>query len=327
MTAEPALQDARQDEPAAPTVSHGGDDRRLWVLRRGYMERHSEKRMPDGKRHTRLWPVFNFLIKRFGEILWCFGLYGRGVRNALDIQLTPLDLEFPNLPAEFDGFTLLMLADLHLDGHEELVERAVAVVGSVTPDVCVMTGDYRFHVKGAFAQVLAPMERLLSAVGPRQGHYAILGNHDTVEMIEPFERLGVTILSNDAATFRRGSAELHVLGVDDVHYYYTEHARGALEAVPEGFIVALVHSPELARAAADVGVSLYLTGHTHGGQICLPGGVPVLTNSAAPRRFASGLWRSGDMIGYTSTGLGVSGIPLRYNSRGEAVLITLRRKA
>jgi predicted MPP superfamily phosphohydrolase len=208
-----------------------------------------------------------------------------------------------------------------------LVERAVEAVRPIEPDICVMTGDYRFHVKGAFAQVLEPLERLLSAVAPRQGHYAILGNHDTVEMIEPFERLGVTILSNDAATFRRGGAELHVLGVDDVHYYYTEHARGALESVPDGFTVALVHSPELAHTAADVGVSLYLTGHTHGGQICLPGGRPLLTNSASPRRFASGLWQCGDMVGYTSTGLGVSGIPVRYNSRGEAALITLRRKA
>jgi predicted MPP superfamily phosphohydrolase len=315
------------DAPAAPTVAHGGDDRRLWVLRRGYMERHSEKRMPDGQRHTRLWPLFDFLIKRFGEVLWCCGLYERGVQNALDIRLNRMEIEFAHLPAEFDGFTLLMLADLHLDGHDELVERAVEAVRPIEPDICVMTGDYRFHVKGAFAQVLEPLERLLSAVAPRQGHYAILGNHDTVEMIEPFERLGVTILSNDAATFRRGGAELHVLGVDDVHYYYTEHARGALESVPDGFTVALVHSPELAHTAADVGVSLYLTGHTHGGQICLPGGRPLLTNSASPRRFASGLWQCGDMVGYTSTGLGVSGIPVRYNSRGEAALITLRRKA
>jgi predicted MPP superfamily phosphohydrolase len=322
-----ALGAASKSEPVEPTVAHVGDDRRLWVLRRGYMERHSEKRMPDGKRHTRLWPVFDFLIKRFGEILWCCGIYERGVRNALDIQLSRLDLEFPHLPAEFEGFTLLMLSDLHLDGHEELAARAMGIVDSIAPDVCVMTGDYRFRIKGAFAQIIEPMERLLSVVKPRHGHYAILGNHDSVDMIEPFERLGIKILSNDAATFRRGDAEIHILGVDDVHYYYTEHARRVLETVPDGFTVALVHSPELVRSAADAGISLYLTGHTHGGQICLPGGRPILTNSASPRRFASGLWQCGDMVGYTSTGLGVSGIPVRYNSRGEVALITLRRKA
>jgi predicted MPP superfamily phosphohydrolase len=313
------------DADAAPQVRHGGDDRRLWVLRRGYMERHGEKRMPDGKRHTRQWPLFNFLIRRFGEILWCLGLYRRGVRNALDIRLNRFDVEFAGLPAEFDGFTILLLADLHLDGIPELTQRAVDLIGPAEPDICVMSGDYRFHIRGEFKHVLPALERLLAAARPRQGHFAILGNHDTVEMIEPFRRLGATILSNDVATFRRGGAELHLLGVDDVHYYYTEHARGALELVPDGFTVALVHSPELAEAAADAGVALYLTGHTHGGQICLPNGRPILTNSAAPRRYSSGRWRCGDMVGYTSTGLGVSGIPVRFNSRGEVALITLRR--
>jgi hypothetical protein len=290
------------------------------------MERHGEKRMPDGKRHTRQWPLFNFLIRRFGEVLWCLGLYQRGVRNALDIRLNRLDIAFTDLPAEFDGFTILLLADLHLDGIEELTQRAADLVGSVEPDICVMTGDYRFHIRGEYTHVLPKLERLLAAATPRQGHFAILGNHDTVEMIEPVRRMGVTILSNDVATFRRGAAELHLLGVDDVHYYYTEHARGALETVPAGFTVALVHSPELALAAAETGVALYLTGHTHGGQICLPSGRPILTNSAAPRRYARGLWRCNGMVGYTSTGLGVSGIPVRYNSRGEMALLTLRRE-
>ena len=77
--------------------------------------------------------------------------------------------------------------------------------------------------------------------------------------------------------------------------------------------------------AADHGFHLYLTGHTHGGQICLPGGRPILTHLTQHRRYARGQWRHGAMQGYTSTGIGVSALPVRYNNRGEVALITLRR--
>ncbi len=112
---------------------------------------------------------------------------------------------------------------------------------------------------------------------------------------------------------------------DDVHYYYTDAARAALEGAPNIFKIALIHSAELADVAADAGFSLYLAGHTHGGQICLPGGMPIITHMSRHRRYASGLWRHGPMVGYTTAGIGVSGLPVRFNTRGEAVLITLRR--
>ena len=105
---------------------------------------------------------------------------------------------------------------------------------------------------------------------------------------------------------------------------YTDAARQALAGAPEGFKIALIHSPELADAAAENGYQLYLAGHTHGGQVCLPGGWPIITHMNRYRRYARGLWRHGDMRGYTSTGVGVSGLPVRFNTRGEVALITLR---
>jgi len=113
-------------------------------------------------------------------------------------------------------------------------------------------------------------------------------------------------------------------GTDDVHYYYTEEAREALATATVGFKIALIHSAEFADAAAENGYHLYLAGHTHGGQICLPGGWPIITHMTRFRRYGRGLWRHGKMRGYTSTGVGVSGLPVRFNSRGEVVLITLR---
>ena len=77
--------------------------------------------------------------------------------------------------------------------------------------------------------------------------------------------------------------------------------------------------------ASAVGCALYLCGHTHGGQICLPGGRPVFTQLVRCRHGASGVWRQADMVGHTSTGLGVSPPILRFNCRGGAAVITLRR--
>jgi predicted MPP superfamily phosphohydrolase len=289
------------------------------------METHHEKRLPDGRRHLRRFPMFAFLIKRFGFLLKLVGLYERGVRNALDVRLNRIEIAFDDLPAAFDGFTILHLTDLHLDGLPEAVSRLADKVAEIEADVCVMTGDYRFHVSGPFDDVLPPLDALLGAVRARDGIFAILGNHDTVEMLAPFEARGIHVLGNESTTVTRGGDAVHLTGVDDVHYYYTDRAISALEAAPEGFRIALVHSPELAEPAAAAGMRLYLTGHTHGGQICLPGGIPIITNIAAPRAYASGLWRCSDMVGYTSTGGGISGLPVRFFSRSEAALITLRR--
>ncbi len=88
-----------------------------------------------------------------------------------------------------------------------------------------------------------------------------------------------------------------------------------------------MHSAEVADDADEAGYALYLCGHTHGGQISLPGGRPLVTHLKRCRHAASGLWRQGRMTGYTSRGVGVSDLPLRFNTRGEVVVITLRRSA
>ncbi|HYD05474.1 MAG TPA: metallophosphoesterase, partial [Reyranella sp.] len=111
-----------------------------------------------------------------------------------------------------------------------------------------------------------------------------------------------------------------------VHNFYDPAARRALEERYDGFRIALVHSGEMADYAAAAGVGLYLCGHTHGGQICLPGGRVVFTQLVRCRHAATGVWHEGAMVGHTSPGLGVSPPTLRFNCRGGATLITLRRK-
>ncbi len=158
--------------------------------------------------------------------------------------------------------------------------------------------------------------------GPR---LAILGNHDPVEMVAALEGHGFDVLVNRSRTLEKGSDAVRVVGLDDVHNFYTDAARGAFDDHDGECRIALVHSAEMADVAARAGYALYLAGHTHGGQICLPGGRPIVTQLKCCKHAAVGLWREGTMTGYTSSGLGVSDPTVRFNSRGEVTIFTLRR--
>ena len=205
------------------------------------------------------------------------------------------------------------------------MDRALELIESVDCDLCVLTGDYRRRVSGPYRQILPAMEDLVARVSARHGIFAVLGNHDCADMAGAFEDLGIQVLVNESRTIGQGESEIVLTGTDDVHYYYTDAATAALRDSPDGFKIALVHSPELADVAADSGYALYLAGHTHGGQVCLPGGTRIITHMTRLRQYAAGLWRRGAMTGYTSTGLGTSALPVRFNSRGEVTLFTLRR--
>jgi len=297
--------------------------RRVWRETRLMMERAEVRATPVGRRH-RHWNIFKTLITLFGVSLRILGLYRRGVRNATDIRLTRLELRFEALPKEFDGFRLLQLSDLHVDFLPETLHAALDLIADVEADACVLTGDFKKRVRGPFDAILPAMSQLASRISTPHGTFAILGNHDTADMVEPFEAMGIRVLVNETHMIERRGAKLQLTGTDDVHYYYTDAARRALAVVSDGFKIALIHSAEFADAAADNGYHLYLAGHTHGGQVCLPGGWPIITHMTRFRRYGRGLWRHGDMQGYTSTGVGVSGLPVRFNSRGEVALITLR---
>ncbi len=299
--------------------------REAWRQRRLGMEAGEEKHTPSAVKTRRHRVAFKQMLSLFGWGLRLCGLYERGVRNALRVELKRMELAFANLPAEFDGFRILQLSDLHVDFLPEPLDAALDLIAGEEVDLCVLTGDYRKRVSGPFEHILPAFEKLLARLRARHGVYAILGNHDCADMVEAFEALGIDVVINQTRTIQRGRAQIHVTGTDDVHYYYTDAARAALDGAPKGFKIALIHSAELADVAAEAGFSLYLAGHTHGGQVCLPGGIPIITHMSRHRHYASGLWRHGSMTGYTTTGIGVSGLPVRFNTRAEAVLITLRR--
>jgi predicted MPP superfamily phosphohydrolase len=257
-------------------------------------------------------------------VLKSLGLQGRALANARDLRLRVMELGFPTLPAAFDGYTLLHLSDPHVGMVEGVLERAVALVGAHPVDLVILTGDVQTNGWPAAPAAARRLEPLLAAIRSRDGIVAVLGNHDHHTLPDALERLGVRVLINGHAMIVRGSERIHLAGTDDVNCFFTEDAVRLLEAAPAGFVVALVHSPELADVAARTGHALYLSGHTHGGQIVLPGGRALFTATRRLGWLAAGLWRLGAMQGYTSTGIGTGLVRARFNCPPEMALIRLR---
>jgi predicted MPP superfamily phosphohydrolase len=252
------------------------------------------------------------------------GLHGRGQRNALHIQVRRQDIPLASLPGAFDGYTLLHLSDLHLDMSEQHLARLIQRVQGLEYDLCVLTGDFRFRTFGPYTPALEALSRLRAHLRPPT--YAVLGNHDTIRMVSGMEALGIRVLMNESVRIERANDVLYLAGIDDAHYFRTHNFHQAAHDIPhEACAVLLSHTPEPYRHAAHAGFSLMLCGHTHGGQICLPGGVPIITDSDAPRAYAKGAWRFRTLVGYTSVGCGSSIVDIRLNCLPEVTLHRLRQ--
>ncbi len=252
------------------------------------------------------------------------GLYWRARRNAERVVVRRNDIAFKDLPPRFDGFTILHLSDMHVDMNEVAMQRVIELVGELSYDLCVLTGDYRGQTYGPFEAALDGVERVRGHLkGPI---YGVLGNHDTIKMVPGLEAMGIRILLNECEAITRGDQRIHLAGVDDAHFYRMDNIEKAAMQIPDGeFSILLSHTPEIYRQAAHANFNLMLSGHTHGGQICLPGSVPITLESSLPRRMGAGAWQHHNMTGYTSVGAGSSVVPVRLNCPPEITLHRLRR--
>src|SRR4051794_18429344 len=249
-------------------------------------------------------------------VLRASGLYARGKRNAARVRLLTNRVSSPRLPEAFHGFRILHLSDLHADMSGAAMIRVGELVTGLDYDICVLTGDFRGKTFGPFEASLDGVARVLSALtGPV---YGVLGNHDTIRMVPGLEDLGIRMLLNECEVIERGEQRLHLAGVDDPHFYRVHNIEKAAAEIPEGgFSILLSHTPEIYRQAAHAGFDLMLAGHTHGGQICLPGSIPITLDSSLPRAYGSGAWMYHGMAGYTSVGAGSSIVAVRLNCLPE----------
>ena len=250
------------------------------------------------------------------------GLFNRATRNSIDYKVEVVTAPLRGLPSSFHGFRILHLSDLHLEGIVDRGRALKELLRSLTYDLCVITGDFRFLTYGDYEEAVVRMMDLTNTIDCPHGILAILGNHDFIEMVPPLEKAGVRMLLNEAVPIQRGDDTMWIVGVDDPHWYEVADVAKAVQGVPpEATKILLAHSTEIIPEACQAGIDYYLCGHTHGGQICLPGQIPIVNNSQGNRRYISGGWMYEDrMVGYTSRGTGTSLLPVRFNCPPEVTL-------
>ena len=254
------------------------------------------------------------------------GLYGRGLRNARNIAVKRNYVISDNIPTAFDGYTILQLSDLHIDINQEIIGPLRELLPELEYDLCTLTGDYRGDTFGQYEAAIAGLSLIRSEI--KKPVYGVLGNHDSIRMLPKLEEIGIRMLVNQCAIIERNSQQIYLAGIDDAHFYHTDNIEKAASDIPQNrFSILLSHTPETYQQAFHTGFNLLLSGHTHGGQICLPGGVPITLRAIIPRHMGSGAWKYRDLIGYTSVGLGSSLVPVRFNCPPEVTLHHLRSKS
>ncbi|MGI9285152.1 MAG: metallophosphoesterase [Pseudomonadales bacterium] len=304
-------------------------ERRLGVVharqRLGIEDNHHAEVFHKGGKffHLENWYSVHSLIRNCVRLV---GLHGRGQRNARNIQLRRNHFVLPELPAAFEGLRILHLSDLHLDMYPAATHALIERVRAVDYDICVMTGDYRAKTFGATEATLRLMESLRLQL--KDPIYAVLGNHDSIRMLPVMEDMGIIMLLNESQVLERGDQKLYVSGIDDAHYFRVDNIQKSVESTAQGAVkILLSHTPEVFRQAAHAGYDVFLCGHTHGGQICLPGGIPVTYDSRCPRYVGKGAWQYQQMQGYTSVGAGTSIVNIRLNCLPEITLHSLHKEA
>lgn len=271
--------------------------------------------------HIENWYSCHSVIRNTLKML---GLYWRGRSNTVRVQTRHNHIHLPELPAAFEGFTLLHLSDMHVDMSQGAMHRLIELLHEIDYDICVLTGDYRGKTFGPFEETLEGMARVRTHL--KEPVYGVLGNHDTIRMVPGLEKMGIQMLLNESTCIERGDECIHLVGIDDAHYYRVDNIEKAASDIHHSeFSILLSHTPEIYRQAAHADFNLLLSGHTHGGQICLPGKIPITLDSVLPRHMGSGAWEYHDMIGYTSVGVGSSVVSVRFNCLPEITLHTLHQ--
>lgn len=297
--------------------------RLIWASTRSVLENINYSHKRSGKKSKSHWILFLNLLKIFSFFLKITGYYKKGYGNAKTIKVNEFSLKFTNLPKSFDGFRILHISDIHIDSIPGFSSLIIDKIKNLKFDICLLTGDYRHDISGSFSHILKPIKILSKYIQCQYGTFAVLGNHDTYLMSQYELESGMQLLINESVEIIKDNEKILITGTDDPFNFFTESASLCLETKGYDFKIAMVHTSELAKIASKNNYDLYLCGHTHGGQICLNEGLPLISHQFDGKQYNQGQWEIGNMIGYTSKGVGVSGIPIRFNCQPEVTIINL----
>jgi hypothetical protein len=253
------------------------------------------------------------------------GAAGFGLAESHALVVDRLTVAVPNLPVSFRGLTVAFVTDVHHGPYSpaEYVTGVVRTTLALQPDLIVLGGDYN-HADGKF---IAPCFDLLKPLSAPLGVFGVMGNHDhwrgTQATRDGMKRAGVEELTDRGMWLRRGSDRLRLAGVDDLWTGRPNVSAALGDATTSDACVLVSHNPDLAETLTDPRVGLVLSGHTHGGQVVVPGyGAPVVPSNYG-MKYARGLVDAPATRVYVSAGTGMSGLAVRANCRPEIGLLTL----
>ena len=267
---------------------------------------------------------------------WVGRVLGLGRTYASVSTIEPV---IPDLAPKFDGYTIIVLADLHQPPYADVawLDHAISVTNALNPNLVALLGDYGYSFESLpeysrrwYQSALGAMTDSLRQLRADDGVIAILGNHDydaSASLVADWLRsLGAEVLVNRVRCISRGGTSIRVLGLDDLN--------SGTPAIPSDFSIAdrtptivLSHNPDGVFLLNQGGrVDLVIAGHTHGGQIVLPWfGAPMTMAQVCTRRAASG-WVPNDIAPlYVTRGLGEQlPLPVRVNCPPEILVVRLR---
>ena len=249
-----------------------------------------------------------------------YGLYEAGW-----VEVVRPTLKLPRLPKAFDGMTVAFLTDLH-HGPFTSLDYIISVVRTtlaLRPDLILLGGDYSLKD----GKYIRPCFDVLAGLRAPLGVFGVLGNHDYWHGLEEtragFESAGIGELTNRGVWLERGCSRVRLAGIDDL-WMGRVHVEAAVgDATPDDACLLLSHNPDVAEKLRDPRVGLILSGHTHGGQVVFPGGAPFVPSHYG-QKYLHGVCHAPTTTVYVSRGLGCTSIPIRFGSRPELTLVTVR---
>ncbi len=267
------------------------------------------------------------------------------------IKLSQVELYYEHLPSALQGFRILHMGDLHTRkyGKKEALTRKVIEQGAdllfFSGDFCfqmgisnplVKTADLHshdigfgwkgFHLPPDVEMATEVAQKMFEGITFPYGMFSVQGNHDPEEILPVLAELKFNILRNYAIQVPAPQGtKMNIFGVHCYDRDPIDIPKTLSYLDPDLFTLGSCHYPEMAEPLAMAGVDLNLAGHTHGGQVCLPGGKTVMTHSLTGKKYASGLSRVGNGVTYTTRGIGYSMLPIRTFCSSEIVEFTLRK--
>jgi predicted MPP superfamily phosphohydrolase len=254
--------------------------------------------------------------------------YGVLVRRRW-FRIVERELRVPGLDSRLDGLRIAHLSDLHIG---TLTPKSWGAVWSRAaneraPDLAVVTGD----LVSSGTEYHEDIAEVVAELHAKHGVFVSMGNHDYFGEGEPLVSMlrarGVRVLRNEGVLLERSGCRLWLAAIDDTWTRRDDLAR-ALEGRPDGVAtVLLAHDPSRFDAAADAGVDVVLSGHTHGGQIAVPFASRALSLARLAHPYNVGFYTRGRATLYVHPGLGTTGPPMRLGVAPEVTILVLRSQS